>query len=76
MRDVMTVRGPVPAEALGLVLPHEHLLCDLRSRWHPPPADRPDLWPLVDADPAPPTAAPWPPTPTSAAPTCCWTTRS
>jgi phosphotriesterase-related protein len=53
MRDVMTVRGPVPAEALGLVLSHEHLLCDLRSRWHPPPPDRPDLWPLVDADPGP-----------------------
>jgi phosphotriesterase-related protein len=53
MRDVMTVRGPVPAEALGLVLSHEHLLCDLRSRWHPPPPDRPDLWALVDADPGP-----------------------
>jgi phosphotriesterase-related protein len=49
----MTVRGPVPAAALGLVLPHEHLLCDLRARWHPPPPERPDLWRLVDADPRP-----------------------
>jgi phosphotriesterase-related protein len=49
----VTVRGPVPADALGLVLPHEHLLCDLRSRWHPPPPERPDLSRLVDADPRP-----------------------
>ena len=26
---VMTVRGPVPAEALGATLVHEHVLCDL-----------------------------------------------
>lgn len=26
---VMTVRGPVPADALGVVLPHEHLFSDL-----------------------------------------------
>lgn len=25
---VQTVRGPVPPEELGLVLPHEHLICD------------------------------------------------
>src|SRR5688500_1021871 len=49
----MTVRGPVAPEALGLVLSHEHLLCDLRARWHPPPADRADLWALVDVDPGP-----------------------
>ena len=73
----MTVRGPVPAEALGLVLSHEHLLCDLRSRWHPPPPDRPDLWPLVDADPG--TAGAGAPRRRPlrlAAPTCSWTTRS
>lgn len=29
MREVMTVAGPVAAERLGLVLPHEHVLCDL-----------------------------------------------
>jgi phosphotriesterase-related protein len=50
---VMTVRGPVAPEALGLTLTHEHLLCDLRSRWHAPPPDRPDLVALVDVDPAP-----------------------
>lgn len=26
---VMTVLGPVPADQLGITLPHEHLLCDL-----------------------------------------------
>jgi phosphotriesterase-related protein len=50
---VMTVQGPVAAADLGLVLPHEHLLCDLRALWHPPPAERPDLAALVDADPRP-----------------------
>ena len=49
----MTVRGPVPPEALGPTLPHEHLLCDLRTLWHPPPPDRPDLAALVDVDPSP-----------------------
>ena len=49
----MTVRGPVAPEALGLTLSHEHLLCDLRALWHPPPAGRPDLEALVDVDPAP-----------------------
>jgi len=29
MADITTVLGPVPAEALGLILPHEHILCDL-----------------------------------------------
>ncbi|MGH2353942.1 MAG: phosphotriesterase family protein [Chloroflexota bacterium] len=51
--QVMTVRGPVPPEALGLTLSHEHLLCDLRARWHPPPPDRPDLAALIDVDPRP-----------------------
>ena len=32
----MTVRGPVEEEQLGLVLPHEHLLIDLTSRWEAP----------------------------------------
>jgi phosphotriesterase-related protein len=27
--EVTTVLGPVPADTLGLVLPHEHVLCDL-----------------------------------------------
>lgn len=25
----MTARGPVPPESLGIVTPHEHVLCDL-----------------------------------------------
>lgn len=29
MIEVATVLGPVPADTLGLVLPHEHILCDL-----------------------------------------------
>src|SRR5919205_1180708 len=49
----MTVRGPVAPEALGLTVTHEHLLCDLRSRWHAPPRERPDLAALVDVDPTP-----------------------
>jgi phosphotriesterase-related protein len=53
MQQVMTVRGPVPPEALGTTLTHEHLLCDLRALWHPPPPDRPDLVALIDADPQP-----------------------
>jgi phosphotriesterase-related protein len=51
MAGVMTVRGPVPPDALGMTLVHEHLLCDLRALWHAPPDDRPDLLRLVDADP-------------------------
>lgn len=27
--EVMTVLGPVAASALGITLPHEHILCDL-----------------------------------------------
>ena len=50
---VTTVLGPVAPADLGLVLPHEHLLCDLRALWHPPPQTRPDLLALVDADPTP-----------------------
>lgn len=33
---VMTVLGPVPAEALGITLMHEHLLIDARAWWHRP----------------------------------------
>lgn len=29
MNQIMTVTGPVAADRLGLVLPHEHVLCDL-----------------------------------------------
>src|ERR671933_451191 len=51
--QVTTVLGPVAGDALGVTLTHEHLLCDLRSRWHAPPQDRPDLAALVDQDPRP-----------------------
>jgi phosphotriesterase-related protein len=34
--QVMTVRGPVPADALGLTLMHEHLLNDCRCWWNKP----------------------------------------
>jgi len=30
MSHIMTVLGPVAADTLGIVLPHEHLLCDMR----------------------------------------------
>jgi phosphotriesterase-related protein len=33
---VMTVRGPVPLDSLGVTLMHEHLLLDARSWWHQP----------------------------------------
>jgi phosphotriesterase-related protein len=33
---VETVLGPVPAAALGITLPHEHLLNDCRCWWNPP----------------------------------------
>lgn len=33
---VMTVRGPVPVEALGVTLMHEHLLIDASSWWRGP----------------------------------------
>nr|AYC79481.1 hypothetical protein [uncultured bacterium] len=45
---IMTVRGPIPAEALGPTLAHEHLLFDLRGLWDAPPPDR--AW-LIDAEP-------------------------
>ncbi|MBI3969954.1 MAG: phosphotriesterase-related protein, partial [Chloroflexi bacterium] len=51
--QILTVRGPVAPEALGVTLAHEHLLCDLRRRWHAPPPGRPDLEALIDADPGP-----------------------
>lgn len=33
--SVQTVTGPVPAEALGVVCPHEHLVCDLTALYRP-----------------------------------------
>jgi len=36
--QVQTVLGPIPREALGVTLPHEHLLLDLRFTHRPPPA--------------------------------------
>ncbi len=36
---VQTVLGPVEPGALGIVLPHEHLLCDLRPRFVEPDTD-------------------------------------
>ena len=33
---VMTVQGPIPSGELGITLPHEHLLNDVRCWWHPP----------------------------------------
>lgn len=41
---VMTVRGPIAPEALGMTLPHEHLFVDLR-----PPADTPAGWRALGA---------------------------
>jgi phosphotriesterase-related protein len=35
-QTIMTVLGPVSAEELGPVLPHEHLLIDTRCYWQPP----------------------------------------
>lgn len=33
---VMTVRGPIDAVGLGVTLPHEHILNDVRCWWHQP----------------------------------------
>ena len=33
---VQTVLGPVPAESLGVTLPHEHLFCDVTCLFDPP----------------------------------------
>ena len=35
--QAMTVRGPIQAEELGVISPHEHLLIDLTYRWAAPP---------------------------------------
>ena len=43
----MTVRGPVEADDLGVVSPHEHLLIDLTYRWGAPPD--PDLRAIAGA---------------------------
>lgn len=34
--QVMTVRGPIQADAMGVTLPHEHILNDCRCWWHRP----------------------------------------
>lgn len=34
--QVMTVLGPIPADAMGITLPHEHILNDCRCWWHRP----------------------------------------
>jgi phosphotriesterase-related protein len=36
--QVMTVTGPIPADRLGITLPHEHILNDCRCWWHRPTA--------------------------------------
>jgi phosphotriesterase-related protein len=36
VKRVLTVLGPVPPEALGPTMTHEHLLVDLRAHWHEP----------------------------------------
>jgi phosphotriesterase-related protein len=40
---VMTVEGPVPVDALGLTLMHEHILNDCSCWWNPPGPDRAHL---------------------------------
>ncbi len=35
MTTVMTVRGPIDADDLGVCLPHEHILNDVSSWWQP-----------------------------------------
>lgn len=37
--EVMTVTGPVPADQLGIVLPHEHLFIDLRNQFREPASE-------------------------------------
>lgn len=34
--QVMTVLGPIPADEMGITLPHEHILNDCRCWWHRP----------------------------------------
>jgi phosphotriesterase-related protein len=34
--QVMTVHGPIQADAMGITLPHEHILNDCRCWWHRP----------------------------------------
>src|SRR5690348_16309960 len=45
---VMTVRGPIPPQDLGVTLMHEHLFIDLSFLWDPPTYE----WqkPLVDGE--------------------------
>jgi phosphotriesterase-related protein len=35
MQALITTLGPVPADRLGLILPHEHIFVDLRT-WDQP----------------------------------------
>jgi len=46
MGDVITVLGPVSAQHLGIVLPHEHLLLDLTCLWGAP--RDPSRTPLIE----------------------------
>src|SRR5437870_7566716 len=46
--QIMTVLGPIPPEALGVTLAHEHLLFDLRCLWEAPPPERAHV---IDAEP-------------------------
>jgi phosphotriesterase-related protein len=48
MTHVMTVRGPIEPDELGITLMHEHVFIDLRHLWHPPGYGWQD--PLVDGD--------------------------
>jgi phosphotriesterase-related protein len=42
VQTVQTVLGPIPADALGVTLPHEHLLVDLRFTHRPREAPAPE----------------------------------
>ena len=49
MQEIMTVRGPIPPETLGLTSMHEHIVYDgsiYRQRWMKelPPEDLPSLF--------------------------------
>jgi len=45
--QVMTVRGPIPVEAMGITLMHEHIMDDGAAVWFQPPEK--SAWHLVDA---------------------------
>jgi phosphotriesterase-related protein len=48
MVHVRTVTGMVPAESLGTVLFHEHVITNNASAWRHPSADETAAWELVD----------------------------